>query len=89
MKNLLSKPKRIRDPELLAEVRGSPCCVCGRYAEPAHVKSRGSGGDDVPENIVPLCRIHHTIQHAMGWKRFKEKYPVKTWGECQVRRRKK
>jgi hypothetical protein len=80
---LIPKPRRIKDSQLLTEVRGSPCCICGRPADPAHIKSRGSGGNDVPENIVPLCRVHHTLQHALGWKRFTEKYPVRTWAELK------
>ena len=26
-----------------------------------HLRTRGSGGDDVPENMITLCRKHHTM----------------------------
>jgi hypothetical protein len=78
------KPQRIRDEKLLAEVRRAGCCVrrCSLGAEAAHVKSKGSGGDDLPENVSPLCHWHHAEQHTIGWKKFREKYPeVRTWAE--------
>jgi len=88
---MLRKPRRIFDPELLAEIRKAKCCIAGccHQAEPAHIKSRGAGGDDIPENLVPLCTWHHTgEQHVIGWRKFREKHPeVKTWAEIQRLRR--
>lgn len=28
-----------------------------------HIKTRGSGGDDTPENLIELCRMCHTFAH--------------------------
>lgn len=43
-----------------------PCRVCSkRYPEPDlhHVVRRGHGGDDWPDNLVPLCRDCHAAAH--------------------------
>ncbi len=29
-----------------------------------HIGTRGSGGDDEPENMICLCRNHHNAAHA-------------------------
>jgi len=31
-----------------------------------HVKTRGAGGSDIIENLMPLCRAHHSEIHAKG-----------------------
>ena len=58
-----------------AWIRTQPCIICGRDAEPCHVRSRGAGGTDLG-NIVPMCRIHHTEQHKIGIKTFQAKWRV-------------
>ena len=58
-----------------AWIRTQPCIICGRDAEPCHVRSRGAGGTDLG-NIVPMCRIHHTEQHKIGIKTFQAKWKV-------------
>lgn len=66
-----NKKKRIVDRKLLNEIKKLPCIVCGRRpADPAHIKSKGTGGNDIPENCIPLCRTDHITQHAMGIGRF-------------------
>ena len=84
-KSRFPKRRLIGYPEWVAGFR---CCV-GYYgldqdyicpsgflgSEPAHIKSRGAGGTDAA-NIVPLCRHHHTEQHAMGIKSFQRKYSI-------------
>jgi 5-methylcytosine-specific restriction endonuclease McrA len=42
---------------------GESCWTCGRpYADLHHILSRGAGrGDDVPENLMPLCRECHRM----------------------------
>src|ERR1700744_3530604 len=70
------KPTRIKDRKLLNETRARPCLICGRESDPAHIKSRGSGGDDVPQNLLSLCRRHHSEQHQSGWGRFSVRYPI-------------
>lgn len=73
----LKKQPRVRDRDLMDSFHEKGCVACGkRGSDPAHVRSRGSGGDDVADNLVPLCREHHTIQHAIGWSRFVERFPT-------------
>lgn len=77
----LAKPVRIENKKLLAEIRKLNCIACGnRGAEAHHVSSRGSGGDDVENNLMPLCRICHTKIHQYGAVKMGEKYiAVKNW----------
>jgi len=59
----------------VARIQAMPCVVCGRApSEAAHVRSRGAGG--TWRDIVPLCRDHHRIQHAMGIRSFEERFDV-------------
>lgn len=62
------KKKRISNPALLERVRANPCYVCLMpTTDAAHIKSKGSGGDDLAGNLISLCRIHHQEQHLKGW----------------------
>jgi predicted restriction endonuclease len=73
---VIPKEKRLEDRVLLDTYHQRPCTVCRRVgSDPAHIKSRGSGGDDIEWNIMPLCRSHHQEQHKTGWFSFSEKYP--------------
>lgn len=73
----IPKPKRTVNKELLAEIRKQPCCVCGkRPSEPSHIRTRGAGGHDEPDNVVPKCRRHHREWHDMGATKFIARYPV-------------
>ena len=72
---MFPKPKRVENRALLDSFHERPCLVCGRQSDPAHIKTRGSGGDDVEENVMALCRIHHTEQGAIGWQRMSNRYP--------------
>jgi hypothetical protein len=71
---LTSKPKklRFRNSKATAEARkrdgiclyGWALAVknndpCSPGLDGHHIETRGSGGDDVPENIITLCRKHH------------------------------
>lgn len=50
---------------------------CGlRSAAPHHIRSRGSGGDDNPVNLVALCTNHHTEIHQLGVGEFARRYPA-------------
>ena len=43
------------------------CCeICGQAARrfPHHLKTRGAGGDDIPENLISLCMIHDRMVHS-------------------------
>jgi 5-methylcytosine-specific restriction endonuclease McrA len=71
----LLKRSRKRDLSALAAAKELRCLVCGAMeTDPAHVKSRGSGGPDVSWNLMALCRTHHTEQHKIGIKTFIAKY---------------
>lgn len=64
------KKKREENRKLLEDVKRLPCAVCNRCQptgnDPDHVTSRGAGGGDTVENVMPLCREHHTERHAVG-----------------------
>jgi len=70
------KKSRIIDKTYLRTVRVLfDCIVCHSLApDPHHIKSVGAGGDDTPDNILPLCRIHHSEAHTIGRKSFYYKY---------------
>jgi hypothetical protein len=56
-------PKR-RDPKYIAWIKERDCLNCGkRPVDPAHIKTRGAGGDD-RKNVVPLCRSCHASQEG-------------------------
>jgi hypothetical protein len=47
-----------------------------RLSDPHHVDTKGMGGgayDDV-DNVVPLCRAHHTEGDTIGWPTWERKY---------------
>lgn len=81
MEAIFLKPKRITNPGLLEYIKTLPCLCCtGVPSDPHHVKTVGSGGDDTVENVMPLCRIHHTEWHAIGPSKMAEKYAsIKHW----------
>jgi 5-methylcytosine-specific restriction endonuclease McrA len=62
-----------RDWAALHEHFAGQCCVtCGQpEIELHHAVPRSQGGDDVKENLVPLCHTHHQIleNHSPGWER--------------------
>lgn len=64
----LPKKPRIKDEKALRTARKKFCQVCGKYQEKGihrhHIKSKGSGGDDVKENFVDLCFECHTKVHS-------------------------
>lgn len=33
--------------------------ACSGGLDPHHIDSKGSGGGDVPQNLITLCREHH------------------------------
>lgn len=70
------KPKRIIDDNARKVARERPCVVCGARSDAAHIKSVGSGGDDVESNLLSICRRHHQEQHSVGWTRFIKRYPA-------------
>lgn len=72
---------RIKNKELCESYRFKPCLVCGNPNEVCghHIKSKGSGGDDIDENLMPLCFNHHTEIHQIGLNKFIKKYGNVKW----------
>jgi hypothetical protein len=64
----LPKRKRIVNPAAIKAARKKFCQNCGAYNEEGwhvhHIKTKGSGGDDVAENLVTLCPACHTKVHS-------------------------
>jgi hypothetical protein len=73
---MFHRTKRKIDLDLLEIFRRRPCDSCGRGSSieypshPAHIKSRGSGGNDEEENLLSFCAKCHHNQHLMGWHKF-------------------
>lgn len=72
---MFPKTKRKVNRKLLDTFHTMKCLICGLPCDPAHVKSRGAGGDDTVENVLNLCRKHHSEQ-SIGIVTFVLKYPV-------------
>lgn len=75
------KKRRIVDDALREFVAALECVGCGKKpSEPAHIKSKGAGGDDVFENLLPLCADCHRMgpnaQHRVGWATFLASRPT-------------
>jgi len=72
---------RITNKELCESYREKPCVVCGTQNEVCghHIRTKGSGGDDIEENLIPLCFQHHTEIHQIGLTRFCKKYSNAKW----------
>lgn len=85
---------RIKNPQLLKEKREVPCELCNSHNNVAgyHIKTKGSGGHDIEENLISLCfHCHITKLHQWGLNRFCEVYPKmveilknKGWYYCEV-----
>lgn len=73
---MFPKKKRIENEKLLESYRNQPCCVCGqtRGTVAHHLKTKGSGGDDTPENLAPLCVRHHREIHDKGLNHMMNNY---------------
>lgn len=80
---VLQKPKRKGDPKVLEMVRNQRCSACGSWPSDAHhVTTKGAGGGDTGDNVMPLCRTHHTEWHQSGPGKMISKYPgVLRWLE--------
>ena len=85
---------RIKDPKLMEIYRNKRCMVCGSNngVSGHHLKSRGSWGPDVPENLIPLCFNHHVEVHKIGLLSFSSRYFVvenfltlNRWTLCPIR----
>jgi hypothetical protein len=72
---------------LIELIRTLPCLACGiTPCDAHHVKTRGAGGQDTADNLMPLCREHHTLLHTIGYGRMTKKFPViRNWLELANR----
>ena len=59
------KHKRIVDPKAIHRTRRDRCELCGsnQGLQVHHIKSRGAGGDDAPDNLICLCYVCHRKTH--------------------------
>ncbi len=66
---MIPKPKkRIKDPKALKRYSHSKCELCKKWGTdpPHHIIFKSQGGDDVPENLINLCRECHDDAHGKG-----------------------
>ena len=74
---MIDKKKRIVDKKAMEAVRKAAqthegyyiCEYCMRWVESGevhHIKSKGSGGDDVMENLIFLCWVCHRLAVHQG-----------------------
>jgi hypothetical protein len=87
---LKSRFEKRRDYDYLAWIRNQPCCLAGRHqclvypdrrrVEPAHLKTKGSGGYD-RNNCLPCCPgLADESEGKMKHRLTEEKYGV-NWQE--------
>jgi hypothetical protein len=67
---------RTINEDIVKLVSFEPCLCCGYVtgATPHHIKTRGSGGGDTIDNLMPLCQKHHTEVGTIGLIAFSAKY---------------
>ena len=58
------KHVRIKNKKLLQDKKGI-CQQCGKRGntEKHHIKTKGSGGDDIDKNLIEVCRKCHRLIH--------------------------
>ena len=68
--------KRIVDRELLNTYHNEPCVRCNRTEGSCahHLKTKGSGGDDVEANLITVCQVHHNEFHNKGLNYMADSY---------------
>ena len=85
------KKKRIVDEGLLETVRALPCMACAlkdprgaraaidegtSRSHPHHLITVKNHGNDVAENVIPLCPPHHRMVHDKGLIWFSQEFPI-------------
>lgn len=68
---------RIEDEHLRKFYSSQRCCLCNNPPpnDGHHIKSRGSWGHDIDDNLLTLCRNHHQMIHAYGINKMLEVFP--------------
>ncbi len=81
------KPKRVKNPSLIKRIANEPCLICSKWpSDPHHITTRGAGGDDVGNNLMPLCHLHHVEWHQVGVSKMVHQYPdIAVWLETHDR----
>ena len=73
--DVFPKPARVIDLQALRDYHDAHlfCEMCGKPASktPHHLRTRGAGGPDTPDNLMSLCPICHTRIHQEA--KFKER----------------
>lgn len=67
----IEKPRRIRSTKTIERMKKEYCEYCYRYTRldgqnighVHHIKSKGSGGDDIESNLIYLCYECHDKVH--------------------------
>lgn len=75
---------QVRSDPHLKWIRGFTCAVankggCGGRTEAAHVRTGTDGGMGVKPSdchVIPLCSIHHGLQHQWGEAEFERRYDI-------------
>lgn len=66
------KNKKVRD-----SYKTLNCVACGsRGCDPCHVRTYAVTREDNPDNIIPLCRVHHAMQGAKGFNYMMDRFPT-------------
>lgn len=77
------KSKRIENKDLLDFIKELSCICCETQSNDVcahHVRTVGSGGHDIAENLMPLCQSCHVKIHAIGTSAMARQHPnVKKW----------
>lgn len=64
---MIPKRKRVKDLKAIKRARKEWCELCGNpyeLREVHHIRTKGSGGGDVSENLVCLCCVCHRKVHT-------------------------
>lgn len=64
--NPVPKNERKKDNKLI-NAKKHNCEYCGKkncYTNIHHIKSKGSGGDDIEDNLIELCGDCHVRAHS-------------------------
>ena len=63
---ILTKKCKIISKENILAIKKRCCELCNNYANelPHHIRTTGSGGDDIKENLIQLCFKCHIKAHS-------------------------
>ena len=77
----LEKSIRHEDKNLIKELKKGRCIISGRQdPDIHHVLTVGSGGPDLPWNLLPIAHRYHQEVHQTGLNKFAQRYSqVRLW----------